>query len=145
MLRACALEFIGNWENHLSLIEFAFNNNFQASIQMAPYEALYGRKCRSPLLGDKVGESKLIGPKIIQEMNEKVKIIRDKMAAAQSPQRSYADKRRRDLSFEEGDWVYLEVSPMKGKGHQADWEEKEAQFETCWTISDNGEGWSRGL
>ena len=114
MLRACVLEFQGSWENHLPLIEFAYNNSFHATIQMAPYEALYGRKCRSPLCWDEVGESRVIGPEIIQEMQSQVRIIRDKMAAAQSRQKSYADTRRRELSFEVGDWVYLKVSPMRG-------------------------------
>ena len=114
MLRACVMEFQGSWENHLPLIEFAYNNSFHATIQMAPYEALYGRKCRSPLCWDEVGESRIIGPEIIQEMQSQVRIIRDKMAAAQSRQKSYADTRRRELSFEVGDWVYLKVSPMRG-------------------------------
>ena len=114
MLRACVMEFQGNWENHLPLIEFAYNNSFHATIQMAPYEALYGRKCRSPLCWDEVGESRVIGPEIIQEMQSQVRIIRDKMAAAQSRQKSYADTRRRELLFEVGNWVYLKVSPMRG-------------------------------
>ena len=114
MLRSCVMEFQGSWENHLPLIEFSYNNSFHSSIQMAPYEALYGRKCRSPLCWDEVGESKVIGPEIIQEMKDQVQFIRTKMAEAQSRQKSYADTRRRDLSFEEGDWVYLKVSPMKG-------------------------------
>ena len=114
MLRACVMEFQGSWENHLPLIEFAYNNSFHATIQMAPYEALYGRKCRSPLCWDEVRESKIIGPEIIQEIQSQVRIIRDKMAAAQSRQKSYADTRRRELSFEVGDWVYLKVSPMRG-------------------------------
>lgn len=68
----------------MSLIEFAYNNNFHASIQMALYEALYGRKCRSPLCWDEVGESKVIGLELIQEMKDQVCVIRDKMAEAQS-------------------------------------------------------------
>ncbi|XP_041004077.1 uncharacterized protein LOC121249432 [Juglans microcarpa x Juglans regia] len=112
MLRACALEFKGSWENHLPFIEFAYDNNFQATIQMAPYEALYGRKYRAPLYWDEVSDSKLIGLEIIQEMKDLVRVIRDRMAAAQSRQKSYADTRRRGLSFEEGDWVNLKISPM---------------------------------
>ena len=117
MLQACVMEFQVSWENHLPLIEFAYNNSFHSSIQMAPYEALYGRKCRSPLCWDEVGKSKLFGPEIIQEMKDQVQFIRKKMAEAQSRQKSYADTRRRDLSFEEGDWVYLKVSPTKGVKH----------------------------
>lgn len=117
MLRACVLDFKGSWKNHLSLKEFAYNNSFQATIQMAPYEALYGRKCRSPLFWDEVGERNLLGPEIIHEMKNQVQVIRDKMATAQSCQKSYSDTRRKDLLFEEGDWVYLKVSPMKGVKH----------------------------
>ncbi|KAL4201664.1 hypothetical protein AMTRI_Chr02g259720 [Amborella trichopoda] len=65
MLRACVIDLTGSWDDHLPLIEFAYNNSFQASIQMAPYEALYGRKCRSPICWDEVGERKLLGPEIV--------------------------------------------------------------------------------
>ncbi|XP_035542971.1 uncharacterized protein LOC118346066 [Juglans regia] len=81
---------------------------------MAPYEALYGRKCISPLFWDEVGEWNPLGPEIVQEMRNQVQIKRDRMATVQSCQKSYLDTRRRDLLFEEGDWVYLKVSPMKG-------------------------------
>ncbi|KAF5445532.1 hypothetical protein F2P56_034578 [Juglans regia] len=114
MLRACALEFKGSWENHLPLIEFAYNNSFQASLQMALFEVLYGRKCRSPLFSNEVGESKLLGPERVQKMKDQVRVIRDRMAIAPSHKKSYTDTRRRDLSFKEGDWVYLKVSPIKG-------------------------------
>ena len=72
MLRACVLNFQGSWEEHLTLIEFAYNNSFHASIGMAPYEALYGRKCRLPVCWDEVGESRLVGPEIIQITFEKI-------------------------------------------------------------------------
>ena len=65
MLRACLLDFKGSWDNHLHLVEFSYNNNYQASIQMAPYEALYGKKCRSPVCWDDIGERKLLGPDLI--------------------------------------------------------------------------------
>jgi hypothetical protein len=65
MLRACAIDFRGSWEEHLPLVEFAYNNSYQASIQMAPYEALYGRKCRSPICWDDIGERKILRPKIV--------------------------------------------------------------------------------
>jgi hypothetical protein len=114
MLRACVMEFRGNWDEHLPLIEFAYNNSYQATIGMAPFEALYGRKCRSPLYWDEVGERKLLGPELVQMTADKVKVIREKMATAQSRQKSYADHRRRDLEFEIGDHVFLKVSPWKG-------------------------------
>ena len=84
MLRACALDLKGNWASHLPLVEFAYNNSYHSSIEVAPYEALYGRKCRSPICWDEVGERKLLGPEIIQRTCEKVNMIRDKLQATQS-------------------------------------------------------------
>ena len=114
MLRACVMDFKGTWMHHLPLVEFAYNNSFQASIGMAPYEVLYGRRCRSPLYWDEVGERKLLGPEIIQQTTEKIDIVRARMKAAQSRQKSYADKRRRQLEFEVGDKVFLRIAPTKG-------------------------------
>ena len=114
MLRACIIDFKGSWDDHLPLIEFAYNNSYHSSIQMAPYEALYGRKCRSPIGWFDVGETKLIGPDVIQQAVDKVKLIQERLLAAQSRQKSYADNRRRDLEFQIGDWVFLKVSPMRG-------------------------------
>src|SRR3954462_15149533 len=117
MLRACVLESIGNWKELIPLIEFAYNNSYHASIGMAPYEALYGRKCRSPLCWSEVGEKGILGPDIIQETTEKIKMIRDKMKQAQDRQKSYADKRRRPLEFDVGDHVFLKVtSRLRLKG-----------------------------
>ncbi|WMV09889.1 hypothetical protein MTR67_003274 [Solanum verrucosum] len=87
MLRVCVIDFKGNWDDHLPLIEFAYNNSHHSSISMAPFEALYGRRRRSPVGWFEV---------------------------AQSRQKSYAYARRWDLEFEIGDWVYLKISPMKG-------------------------------
>ena len=67
MLRACVMDFKGSWAQYLPLAEFAYNNSFQVSIGMAPYEALYGQKCRSPLYWDEVGERRLLGPEIVLE------------------------------------------------------------------------------
>ena len=114
MLRACVMDFGGSWERYLPLAEFAYNNSYQASIQMAPFEALYGRKCRSPIGWFEVGESKVLGPDLVQEALEKVKLIRERLLSAQSRQKAYADHRRRDLEFSVGDQVFLRVSPMKG-------------------------------
>lgn len=79
MLRACILEFKGNWDDHLELIEFAYNNSYQSSIGMAPYEALDGRSCRSPMCWDEVSERKLLGPKMVQVTTYKPKIIRGRL------------------------------------------------------------------
>ena len=82
MLRACVLDLKGSWEEHLSLIEFAYNNSYQASIQMAPYEALYGRPCRSPICWTEVGESSITGPDLIRDTSDKVSMIRKHLLTA---------------------------------------------------------------
>ncbi|XP_058726825.1 uncharacterized protein LOC131598218 [Vicia villosa] len=111
MLRACILEEGGSWKDHLPLVEFAYNNSYHASLGMAPYEALYGRKCRSFVCWAEVGEKSILGPEIIRETTEKVKVIQDNLKKAQDRQKNYADKRRRPLEFEVGDHVYLKVTP----------------------------------
>ena len=83
MMRACVLEFKINWDDHLPLIEFAYNNSYHSSIDMAPYKALYGRRCRTPVCWDATGEARLLGPEIVQHMAEQVKIIRAKLKAIQ--------------------------------------------------------------
>ncbi|KAL0544208.1 hypothetical protein IC582_019321 [Cucumis melo] len=114
MLRACALEFPGSWDSHLHLMEFAYNNSFQATIGMAPFEALYDKCCRSPVCWGEVGEQRLMGPELVQSTNEAIQKIRSCMHTAQSRQKSYADVRRKDLEFDVGDKVFLKVAPMKG-------------------------------
>ena len=84
MLRACALNFGGSWEDHLPLAEFSYNNSYQSSIKMAPFEALYGRKCRSPICWFETGEDKEFAPEYIQERQEIIDIIRDRLKIAQS-------------------------------------------------------------
>nr|CAN80324.1 hypothetical protein VITISV_015014 [Vitis vinifera] len=113
LFRACILDLQGNWDDHLPLVEFAYNNSFQASIGMTPFEALYGRKCRSPICWNDVGERKLLGPELVQLTVEKVALIKERLKTTQSRHKSYADRRRRDLEFEVGDHVFLKVSPMK--------------------------------
>ena len=113
MLRACVLDFKGSWEEHFLLVEFSYNNSYQASIQMAPYEALYGRPCRSLICWTEVGESSTTGPDLIQDTIEKVGLIRKCLLTAQIRLKSYADKRRRPLVFETGDHVFLKVMPKR--------------------------------
>ena len=84
MLRLCVLDFKGSWEEHLPLVEFAYNNSYQASIGMAPYEALYGRKCRSPICWIEVGDKALLGPELIQVTTEKIKLVQPRIRTAQS-------------------------------------------------------------
>ena len=114
MLRSCALDFGRRWDDHLHLVEFAYNNSYQATIQMAPYEALYGRKCRSPLYWDEVGERALLGPELVQQAVDKIQVVKERIKAAQDRYKSYADLRRRPLEFQVGDHVFLRVSPTKG-------------------------------
>ena len=114
MLRACVIEFKGSWDTHLSLMEFAYNNSYQSSIGMTPFEALYGRKCRTPICWDEVGERRLISPELVKITLNKIHIVQDRLNIARDRQKSYADKRRRDLQFKVGDRVFLKVSPWKG-------------------------------
>ncbi|GKD22897.1 putative reverse transcriptase domain-containing protein, partial [Tanacetum coccineum] len=114
MLRACVIDFDGSWDVHLPLAEFSYNNSYHLSIRCAPFEALYGRKCRSPVLWAEIGESSLIGPELVQEMTNKVVLIKEKLKAARDRQKSYADNRRKPLEFEVGDRVMLKVSHWKG-------------------------------
>nr|AAM00970.1 Putative retroelement [Oryza sativa Japonica Group]ABB47126.1 retrotransposon protein, putative, Ty3-gypsy subclass [Oryza sativa Japonica Group] len=100
---------------HSQIDEFSYNNSYQASLQMAPFEALYGRKCRTPLFWDQTDERQLFGTEVLAEAEEKVRIIRERLRIAQSRQKSYADNRRRELTFEAGDYVYLRVTPLRGE------------------------------
>ncbi|GKC37506.1 putative reverse transcriptase domain-containing protein, partial [Tanacetum coccineum] len=109
MLRAYVIDFGGSWDVHLPLAEFSYNNSYHTSIRCAPFEALYGRKCRSPVLWAEIGEGSLIGPELMHETTNKV-AVRDR-------QKSYADSRRKPLEFEVGDRVMLKVSPWKGVVH----------------------------
>jgi hypothetical protein len=81
---------------------------------MAPYEALYGRQCRTPLFWSQTRESQVFGPEVLKDAEKQVQMVCESLKVAQSRQKSYADKRRRDLSFEIGDFIYLKVSPMRG-------------------------------
>ncbi|KAJ9544501.1 hypothetical protein OSB04_024208 [Centaurea solstitialis] len=87
MLRACVVDFGKNWDDHLPLVEFSYNNSYHTSIQCAPYEALYGRKCRSPLSWVEIGDSQLTGPELIQETTDKIGLIRDRLKAARDRQK----------------------------------------------------------
>ena len=106
MLRMCVMDFGGQWDLHLPLIEFAYNNSYHASIEMAPYEALYGRKCRSPLCWE-VGERQLTGLELAQITSEKVPIIQQRLKTAFNRQKSYADPKRKDVSFSPKNLVFL--------------------------------------
>jgi len=113
MLRACMIDFKGNWDEKLHLVEFTYNNSFQQSLGMATYETLYGRICRTPVCWNEVGERKLTGPELVQVTLDTVETIINRLKMAQSRQESCADKRRRPLEFNVGDHVFLKVSLMK--------------------------------
>ena len=111
---ACIIVFKGSCNEHLPLVEFSYNNSYHSSIFMTHFEALYGMRCRSPIGWFEVCKLSLLGPDLIHKNLEKVHIIRNRFQTAYSRQKSYADNRRMDLEFEEGDKVYLKILPMKG-------------------------------
>ena len=114
MLRACALDYGSSWDDNLPYAEFSYNNSYQASLKMAPFEALYGRRCRTLLMWDEIGGRQLFGPDLIKESKEKVKLILDRLKVAQSRQKSYADTKWKEVVYEIGDIAYLRVSPLRG-------------------------------
>jgi hypothetical protein len=114
MFRACALQDRIGWDKRLLYAEFSYNNSYQASLKISPFEVLYGRYCRTLLHWDQPGERQVFGLDILLEAEENIKMVRENRKTAQSRQRSYADTRRRELSFEVGDFVYLKVSPIRG-------------------------------
>jgi transposase InsO family protein len=114
MLRASIMHFDKSWDKCLSLAEFSYNNSYQASLKMAPFEALYGRRCRTPLNWSKAGERTLFGPDLVKDAEEKVEVIRENLKLAQMRQKSYHDKGIAPRRYEVGDYVYLKVSPTKG-------------------------------
>ena len=114
MLRAYVITYGTSWDESLAYAEFTYNNSYQDSLQMAPFEALYGRRCRTPLNWSETGDSHIFGPDMVKEAEEKVKTIRDRLKTAQSRQKSYYNRKHREISFELGEFVYLRVSPMRG-------------------------------
>ncbi|GJU03487.1 putative reverse transcriptase domain-containing protein [Tanacetum coccineum] len=117
MIRACVIDFSGNWDVHLPLAEFSYNNSYHSSIRCAPFEALYGRKFRSLVLWAEIGESSLIRPELVQETTDKVVLIKEKLKAAMGHQKNYADNRRKPLEYEVGDRVLLKI--LERIGHVA--------------------------
>ncbi|KAL4388250.1 hypothetical protein GQ457_09G016270 [Hibiscus cannabinus] len=113
MLRACVIDFGRNWEKSIPLVEFAYNNSYQTSIQMAPFEALYGRRCRTPVCWSELGENKVLGPQLLKETEEQVQVIHNRLKQAFDRQKAYADTKRRDIQYSVSDRVFLKVSPWK--------------------------------
>jgi hypothetical protein len=117
MLRGCALQYGRSWDKSRSYAEFSYNNSYQESLKMAPFEMMYGRRCRTLLFWSEARERKVFGPDILQEAEKQVRMVKENLRVAQSRQKSYADRRRREFSFEVGDFVYLKVSPMRDLRH----------------------------
>ena len=107
------IDYEGSWDRHIPLVEFVYNNSFQSSIGMTPDEALYGRKCRTPLCWTKLSEKKVIGLDLIQEIEEKVKMIGERLKVVADRRKSYADLKRKDVQYEIGEKVFLKVFPWK--------------------------------
>ncbi|GKA57652.1 putative reverse transcriptase domain-containing protein [Tanacetum coccineum] len=114
MLHACAIDFGNGCVKHLPLVEFSCNSSYHASIKVAPFEALYGRKCHSPICWAEVRQVQLTGPEMVQETTKKVIQIKQRMQAARDRQKSYADLKRKPMEFQVRDRVMLKVSPWKG-------------------------------
>ncbi|CAN6680694.1 unnamed protein product [Malus baccata var. baccata] len=114
MLRVSVLQWKGSWDNYLPLVEFAYNNSYHSSIGMAPFEALYGKACRTPLCWTEVGERPLVGPEIVDITNANIQLIKVNLKAAQDRQKSTADKHFKDREFTVGDFMFLKLSPWKG-------------------------------
>nr|GEW97792.1 putative reverse transcriptase domain-containing protein [Tanacetum cinerariifolium] len=107
-------DFRKGWDRHLPLVELSYNNSYHTSIKAAPFEALYGRKCRSPICWAEVGDAQLTGPEITNETTEKIIQIKSRIQATRDRQKSYADLKRKQMDFQVGDRVMLKVSPWKG-------------------------------
>jgi hypothetical protein len=114
ILRACSLQDKLGWDKRLPYAEFAYNNSYQASLKMTPFQELYGRNCQTPLHWDQPGKWQVFGLDILLQAEENIRMDRENLKTTQSRQRSYADTRRRELSFKVGDYVYMKVSQTRG-------------------------------
>ncbi|GKF61674.1 putative reverse transcriptase domain-containing protein, partial [Tanacetum coccineum] len=110
ILRACVIDFSKGWDKYLPLLEFSYNNSYNTSIKAAPFEALYGHKCQSPVCWTEVGDYQFTGPEIIHETTEKIIQIKNPIQAARDRQKSYVEVRRKPQEFQVGDKVMLKVS-----------------------------------
>ena len=111
MLQGCVSDFSGSWDRYIPLMKFAYDNSYQSGISMAPYEAWYGRRCRTPMCWTKLDEHKIVGPDLVKDTKEKVQIIQQRLKAFNDRQRSYANLNRKYIEFEVEDKVFLKVSP----------------------------------
>ncbi|XP_072062134.1 uncharacterized protein [Arachis hypogaea] len=143
MFRACVLDQSGSWDRYIPLVEFVYNNSYHASIGMTPYKALYRRKYQSPLCYYELGKSSVLGSELVDETTEKIKKIRTRILFAQSRQKSYADWRRKPLEFEEGEHVFLRVTPTMDIGRAI--KTKKLKSLIHWPIRDLEEDQFRGI
>jgi hypothetical protein len=114
LMRVYMLSYGSDWEKSLSYVDFSYNNGYQASLRMAPFEALYSRRCQTPLMWSEVGERTFFNPATIVEDEENVAKVKENLKIAQSRQKSYTNPKRKDVSFEVGEHIYLKVSPLRG-------------------------------
>jgi hypothetical protein len=121
MLRACALQYERSWDKSLLYAELSYNNSYQERLKMVSFEMLYGRRCWTLLFWSETRERKVFGPDILHEAERQVHMVRENLWIAQSRQKSYADHRRKELSFEVADFVYLKVSLMRGLWYLKVW------------------------
>ncbi|GJW19297.1 putative reverse transcriptase domain-containing protein [Tanacetum coccineum] len=115
MLCACVIDFGNGWVKHLPLVKFSYNNIYHACIKAAPFEALYGRKCRSPVCWAKVGQVQLTGPELVQETTKRIIQIKQRIQTARDRQKSYADLKGKPIEFQVGDKVMLKVGSVAYK------------------------------
>nr|GEX11164.1 putative reverse transcriptase domain-containing protein [Tanacetum cinerariifolium] len=139
MMRACVMDFKKGWDRQLPLVEFSYNNSYHTSIKAAPFEALYGQKCRSPICWAEVGDVQLTGLEIVHEMTEKIIQIKKRIQAARDRHNSYTDRRRKPLEFEVGDKVMLKVSPWKGVIRFEKWEKLNPRYIGTFKILAKGD------
>ena len=107
------MEFTGSWDRYIPLMKFAYNNSYQSRISMAPYKALYRRRCRTLVCWTELNEYEMIGPNIVKDTEDKVQVIRQRLKEASDQQNSYADLKRRDIEYDVGDKVFLKVSSWR--------------------------------
>ena len=140
MLRACVLTYGKDWEKSLTYAEFSYNNSYQASLDMSPFEALYGRKCRTPLMWSKVGERTLLGAALTKEAEDRVDEIREKLKEAQSRQKSYSDKKKARVKF--CSWRFCVCQSLSYSRNSKVPSQRQASTSVYWTISSITEDWS---
>jgi hypothetical protein len=113
MLRMYVMDKPSKWEDYLHLVEFSYNNGYQASLKMSPFEALYGRKCNTPVSWDNPTDRVVLGPELLKDMEDQMVKIKQNLKATQDRQKSYADKNMTTREFKVGEHVLLKVNPKK--------------------------------